>query len=158
MEPINARFDIDWPGFNLTVDLELPGRGVTGLFGHSGSGKTTLLRCIAGLVRAPKGRLVFRGEVWQDENTWVPTHRRSLGYVFQEASLFPHLTVMGNLRYGQKRAPAHGRDRGSGQSRAGDRAPGDRSPARRASRIASPAASASGSPSPAPWRSARGCC
>ncbi len=106
MEPIKARFDIDWPGFNLMVDLELPGRGVTGLFGHSGSGKTTLLRCIAGLVRAPKGRLVFRGEVWQDENTWVPTHRRSLGYVFQEASLFPHLTVMGNLRYGQKRAPA----------------------------------------------------
>jgi molybdenum ABC transporter ATP-binding protein len=93
-------------GLQPEVDLELPGRGVTGLFGHSGSGKTTLLRCIAGLVRAPKGRLVFRGEVWQDENTWVPTHRRSLGYVFQEASLFPHLTVMGNLRYGQKRAPA----------------------------------------------------
>ena len=106
MESINARFDIDWPGFHLAVDLELPGRGVTGLFGHSGSGKTTLLRCIAGLVRAPKGRLVFRGEVWQDDSTWVPTHRRSLGYVFQEASLFPHLTVMGNLRYGQKRAPA----------------------------------------------------
>ncbi|UHD17402.1 molybdenum ABC transporter ATP-binding protein [Thiocapsa bogorovii] len=104
MEPINARFNLDWPGFNLAVDLELPGRGVTGLFGHSGSGKTTLLRCIAGLVRAPEGRLVFRGEVWQDANIWVPTHQRALGYVFQEASLFTHLKVMGNLRYGQKRA------------------------------------------------------
>ncbi|MBV5275591.1 MAG: molybdenum ABC transporter ATP-binding protein [Lamprocystis purpurea] len=106
MEPIEIRFNIDWPGFSLAVDEQLPGRGVTALFGHSGSGKTTLLRCIAGLVRAPKGRLVFQGKVWQDASTWVPTHRRSLGYVFQEASLFPHLTVIGNLRYGQKRAPA----------------------------------------------------
>lgn len=104
MESIDARFKVEWPGFNLAVDLKLPGRGVTGLFGHSGSGKTTLLRCIAGLVRAPRGRLIFRGEVWQDETIWVPTHRRALGYVFQEASLFPHLKVMGNLRYGQQRA------------------------------------------------------
>ena len=107
MEPIEARFNLEWPGFSLAVDEQLPGRGVTGLFGHSGSGKTTLLRCIAGLVRAPKGRLVFQGEVWQDDATWVPTHERALGYVFQEASLFPHLSVLGNLRYGQKRARSH---------------------------------------------------
>jgi molybdate transport system ATP-binding protein len=103
MEPIEARFNLDWPGFSLAVDEQLPGRGVTALFGHSGSGKTTLLRCIAGLERAPQGRLVFQGEVWQDATTWVPTHRRALGYVFQEASLFAHLNVLGNLRYGQRR-------------------------------------------------------
>ncbi len=104
--PIEARFSLYWPGFSLAVDEHLPGRGVTALFGHSGSGKTTLLRCIAGLERAPEGRLVFQGEVWQDNATWVPTHQRPLGYVFQEASLFPHLTVLGNLRYGQRRSQA----------------------------------------------------
>lgn len=104
---IQARFKLDWPGFSLDVDLNLPARGVTALFGHSGSGKTTLLRCIAGLESSPRGRLVVQGEVWQDDaphsGTWLPTHKRPLGYVFQEASLFPHLTVMGNLRYGMRR-------------------------------------------------------
>ncbi|WP_367026882.1 molybdenum ABC transporter ATP-binding protein [Methylococcus sp. ANG] len=109
MGEIRARFRVDWPGFRLDVDLALPGRGVTALFGHSGSGKTTLLRCIAGLERASPGQLAFNGEVWQDERTWVPTHRRPLGYVFQEASLFPHLTVLGNLRFGMKRASAQRR-------------------------------------------------
>jgi molybdate transport system ATP-binding protein len=104
---IEARFRLDWPGFSLDVDLTLPGRGVTALFGHSGSGKTTLLRCIAGLERAPQGRLAVDGEVWQEtgnEARWVPTHKRPIGYVFQEASLFAHLSVMGNLRYGMKRS------------------------------------------------------
>jgi len=100
---IEARFRVDWPGFSLDVDLTLPAQGVTALFGHSGSGKTTFLRCIAGLERAPQGRLIVDGEVWQEAGRWVPTHKRPLGYVFQEASLFPHLTVMGNLRYGLKR-------------------------------------------------------
>ena len=63
---IEARFQLGWPGFSLDVDLSLPVRGVTALFGHSGSGKTTVLRCIAGLERAPQGRLVVAGEVWQD--------------------------------------------------------------------------------------------
>jgi len=103
---IEARFEVSWPGFKLDVDERLPARGVTALFGHSGSGKTTLLRCIAGLERATRGRLSFNGETWQDERTWVPTHRRPIGYVFQEASLFPHLTVLGNLRYGQRRSRA----------------------------------------------------
>lgn len=106
MNGIAARFRIDWPGFSLDVDLALPGRGVTALFGHSGSGKTTLLRCLAGLERAPLGKLTVNGEVWQDAQCWLPTHRRPLGYVFQEASLFPHLSVLGNLRYGMKRADA----------------------------------------------------
>jgi molybdate transport system ATP-binding protein len=104
MAAIDARFRLDWAGFGLDVDLTLPGRGVTALFGHSGSGKTTLLRCLAGLERPPQGRLIFMGETWQDGPIWLPTHRRPIGYVFQEASLFPHLTVLGNLRYGQRRA------------------------------------------------------
>lgn len=103
MAGIDACFRLDWPGFSLAVDLSLPGRGVTALFGHSGSGKTTLLRCIAGLERAQQGRLTVAGQVWQDAGHWVPTHQRPIGYVFQEASLFAHLTVMGNLRYGMKR-------------------------------------------------------
>jgi molybdate transport system ATP-binding protein len=103
MDSITARFKVNWPGFRLDVDITVPGRGVTALFGHSGSGKTTLLRCIAGLERAQQGFLSVNGEVWQDEQCWVPTHKRPLGYVFQEASLFSHLTVMGNLRYGLKR-------------------------------------------------------
>ncbi len=104
MGGIQARFKLDWPGFALDVDLDLPARGVTALFGHSGSGKTTLLRCIAGLERAPQGRLTVNGAVWQDDAHWLPTHQRPLGYVFQEASLFPHLTVLGNLRYGLQRS------------------------------------------------------
>jgi len=103
---IHAHFKLDWPGFSLDVNLDLPGRGVTALFGHSGSGKTTLLRCIAGLERAPGGYLDLAGEVWQDADRFLPTHRRPLGYVFQEASLFPHLSARGNLEYGMKRAAA----------------------------------------------------
>ena len=104
MTTIQACFQLNWPGFTLDVDLELPGHGVTALFGHSGSGKTTLLRCIAGLERAAHGRLQVDGEVWQDAQRWLPVHQRPIGYVFQEASLFAHLTVMGNLSYGMKRS------------------------------------------------------
>lgn len=104
---IEARFKLDYPGFTLDVDLSLPATGVTALFGQSGSGKTTLLRAIAGLERVPGGRLLFDGEVWQDAAVFLPTHRRPIGYVFQEASLFPHLTVQGNLDYGRRRRPAN---------------------------------------------------
>ncbi len=104
MDDIKARFKLDWPGFTLDVDLALPGRGVTALFGHSGSGKTTLLRCLAGLEHASHGRLEFKGKIWQDEKTWLPTHQRPIGYVFQEASLFAHLNVLGNLNFGLKRS------------------------------------------------------
>ena len=102
---IQARFALDYTGFRLDVDLRLPGRGISVLFGPSGCGKTTLLRCLAGLTRAPQGRLVVQGEVWQDERRFVPTHQRPLGYVFQEANLFPHLSVRANLRYGMRRVP-----------------------------------------------------
>ena len=103
---IQARFRIAYPGFAVEADLNLPGKGISALFGHSGSGKTTLLRAIAGLERHPGGYLAVNGEVWQDQRTFLPTHQRPLGYVFQEASLFPHLTVRRNLEFGQKRARA----------------------------------------------------
>lgn len=103
---IRARFRLAWPGFGLDVDLDLPGRGVTALFGPSGSGKTTLLRCIAGLERTAAGTLSVNGEVWQDDTRFLPTHRRPLGYVFQDANLFAHLSVRRNLEFGLKRVSA----------------------------------------------------
>jgi molybdate transport system ATP-binding protein len=104
-EGIHARFRLAYVNFALDVDLRLPGRGVTTLFGHSGSGKTTCLRCFAGLERASDACLEINGELWQDSqrSLFVPTHRRALGYVFQEASLFPHLSVRRNLEYGMQR-------------------------------------------------------
>jgi molybdate transport system ATP-binding protein len=92
-------------GFGLDVATELPARGITGLFGRSGSGKTTLLRCLAGLEHSARGTIAFNGTIWQDERQFVPAHRRAIGYVFQESSLFPHLNVRGNLEYGLKRVP-----------------------------------------------------
>lgn len=102
---IHARFRLDRSDFRLDVDLNLPGRGVSALFGPSGSGKTTLLRLIAGLERTPDGSLDVRGEVWQDGDRFLPAHHRPLGYVFQDANLFPHLSVRRNLEYGRKRVP-----------------------------------------------------
>jgi molybdate transport system ATP-binding protein len=93
---------MEFPGFELDVNLDLPGQGVTVFFGPSGCGKTTLLRCVAGLDRAA-GRIVVKGDTWQDDRTFMPTHKRPLGYVFQEANLFAHLTVMSNLKFGVKR-------------------------------------------------------
>ena len=106
------------PGFTLSVDLALPGTGVTVLFGPSGSGKTTCLRVLAGLEKDAPGVVKVGGETWQDsaQNRFVPVHQRPLGYVFQEASLFEHLTVEGNLRFGHDRTPKdqrrHGWDHG----------------------------------------------
>ena len=106
MSGIHARFKLDLAEFSLDVDLAMPGRGVTALFGHSGSGKTTLLRCIAGLERAPGGFLSLGGEVWQDTALFLPTHRRPIGYVFQDACLFNHLNARRNLEFGLKRVAA----------------------------------------------------
>jgi molybdate transport system ATP-binding protein len=103
---IHARFDLAYPGFALDVDMQLPARGITALFGPSGSGKTTLLRCIAGLERAEGGLLWMKDQVWQDGEKFLATHQRPLGYVFQEASLFPHLSVRRNLEYGLQRIAA----------------------------------------------------
>ncbi len=94
------------PGFRLEVDLKLPGRGVSALFGPSGCGKTTLLRCLAGLEPAAHGRLVIDGQTWHDDVEQWPPHRRAVGLVFQEASLFEHLDVRGNIAFGWRRVPA----------------------------------------------------
>ena len=95
--------------FKLDVAFEVPMRGIIALFGPSGCGKTTVLRCMAGLNRLP-GRLVVDDEVWQDDATgkFLPPHERRIGYVFQEASLFAHLSVRGNLLYGYRRALKRG--------------------------------------------------
>lgn len=105
MSGVTARFALHAGAFNLDVGFTAPASGVTAIFGPSGSGKTTLLRCVAGLERARDGVLTVNGETWQDARTFIPTHRRAIGYVFQEPSLFPHLTVRGNLEYGMRRVP-----------------------------------------------------
>ena len=106
MSRLEARFVLQRRGgFRLDIDLSLPGAGVSVLFGPSGCGKTTVLRCLAGLAQAEEGHLRLGERCWQDSETgrWVPTHRRPIGYVFQEASLFPHLSVAGNLAFARKR-------------------------------------------------------
>ncbi|HSQ71117.1 MAG TPA: ATP-binding cassette domain-containing protein, partial [Rubrivivax sp.] len=77
---IHARFRVVHDGFTLDVDLQLPGRGVSALFGASGSGKTTCLRAIAGLEHAPGGHLSVNNEVWQDDSRglFMPVHQRPL--------------------------------------------------------------------------------
>ncbi|HSU98954.1 MAG TPA: molybdenum ABC transporter ATP-binding protein [Roseiarcus sp.] len=89
--------------FALDARFTAPAKGVTALFGPSGCGKTTVLRCIAGLLHVD-GVCQIDGEVWQDRNgAFLPTHKRPLGYVFQEASLFQHLSVRRNLLFGAPR-------------------------------------------------------
>ncbi len=102
---IEARLRLARRDFTLDVALALPQRGISALFGPSGCGKTTVLRALAGLERA-EGRVALGDEVWQDDATgrFVPTHRRALGYVIQDAALFPHLDVRRNLAYGAQRS------------------------------------------------------
>lgn len=102
---VHVHYCLQRPEFALEVELNLPLRGVTGLFGASGAGKTSLLRCIAGLERPRTGKLVVAGDVWQDDtsNTWRAVHERDIGYVFQEPRLFAHLDVRGNIEYGMRR-------------------------------------------------------
>jgi molybdate transport system ATP-binding protein len=105
---IQMRYRLRRREFELDVDLELPMRGITGVFGASGAGKTTLLRCIAGLESAGSSRLVVAGDTWEDSAKKVlrPVHERRIGYVFQEPRLFDHLSVRANIEYGSKRRRA----------------------------------------------------
>jgi molybdate transport system ATP-binding protein len=102
---IEVRLKVDREDFRLDVELHLPSSGVTALFGPSGCGKTTLLRAIAGLDRQTGCYLRVGNDIWQDDRSFLAPHLRPLGYVFQEASLFEHLSVQGNLEYGVKRIP-----------------------------------------------------
>lgn len=99
---IKHRFD----GFALDVDFQA-GPGVTALFGRSGSGKTTVVNAVAGLLRPDQGHIALDGRVLLDTARGIdlaPSARR-IGYVFQDARLFPHLSVRGNLDYGRRFAP-----------------------------------------------------
>ncbi len=106
---IEARFKISRQNFTLDVELNIPGKGVSAIYGDSGCGKTTLLRAIAGLERSPDGYLQVGDNLWQDGKFFVPPEKRSLGYVFQEPSLFSHLNIRHNLEYGLKRVPKNER-------------------------------------------------
>jgi molybdate transport system ATP-binding protein len=100
---IRAEFRGTIGKFALDAGFTAPAKGVTALFGPSGCGKTTVLRCIAGLLHVD-GVCQIDGEVWQDrDGAFLPTYRRPLGYVFQEPSLFQHLSVRRNLLFGAPR-------------------------------------------------------
>ena len=91
-------------GFALDVAIEVSAPGVVALFGRSGCGKTTLANIVAGLLRADEAHVEIDGVVLESAGKYLPAQRRRIGYVFQDARLFPHLDVMANLRYGEKRA------------------------------------------------------
>ena len=97
---IHARFRLARPDFILEADLSLDGHGITVIQGPSGSGKTTLLRCIAGLETPETGYLRINGRIWQDGTHTLPPYQRPIGYVFQEDSLFDHLTARKNMLFG----------------------------------------------------------
>jgi molybdate transport system ATP-binding protein len=89
--------------FLIQANFEIPSRGILGIFGDSGSGKTTLLRCLAGLENNTQGHIKINGQTWLDETKNLPSQLRNIGYIFQETRLFPHMTVLANLEYGEKR-------------------------------------------------------
>ena len=110
MSALEISVERGFGGFRLRLDEKLPLNGITALFGHSGCGKSTLLRILSGLDRGATGRVVFDGDVWQDSTArrFVPPEARGVGYVFQDARLFEHLTVAGNLRFAERRSRRHG--------------------------------------------------
>ncbi|MCX7561184.1 molybdenum ABC transporter ATP-binding protein [Sulfitobacter sp. F26204] len=93
-------------GFSLNVTFQAKA-GITAIFGRSGSGKTTVINAIAGLLRPDAGRITLDGDILVDSTTFVPPSARNLGYVFQDARLFPHLTVHDNLNFGTRYAPVN---------------------------------------------------
>ena len=103
---IPFRYELAFDSFQLFVDSSFPAHGVTAIFGHSGCGKSTLLRCIAGLEKPQQAYLKLNGKSWDDSSndTRLEPHQRRIGYVFQEASLFPHLSVIKNIEFGVKRS------------------------------------------------------
>lgn len=105
MTGLQIDLQLESGAFALRARFDAPGTGVTAIFGPSGAGKTTLLRCIAGLEHPRYGVVRVNGQCWQDSSAGIfrPAHRRPQGYVFQQAALFPHLTVRRNLQYGHRR-------------------------------------------------------
>ena len=105
MSRLTCRFSLSFSNFHFQIEMDTPAHGILAVLGPSGSGKTTLLRCLAGLDRSPSGFMKLGDCISQDESRGVffPLHQRSIGYVFQEPRLFPHLTVKANLEYGLRR-------------------------------------------------------
>ena len=105
---LDLRVRVELPGFTLEVEERLDDVGVTAVFGASGSGKTTLLRAIAGFERPCRGRIAIGDDVWFDRNGRIdlPPHRRAAGFLFQDARLFEHLDVSGNLAFAERRRGA----------------------------------------------------
>lgn len=101
---IQTEFHITKNDFNLDINIIIPSEGITAIFGPSGSGKTTLLRAIAGLDQHKGSVVKIKNDIWQENKLFIPPHQRSIGFVFQEDSLFPHLNVSKNIEYGYKRA------------------------------------------------------
>ena len=101
---IECKIKIQLESFMLDANFSIPDRGITVVFGPSGSGKTTLLRAIAGLEKSDDGFLKIGDSVWQKGEDFLATHKRQIGYVFQDAALFDHLDVKGNLNFVVKRA------------------------------------------------------
>ena len=101
---IECKIKIQLDSFILDANFSIPDKGVTVIFGPSGSGKTSLLRALAGLEKTHNGFLKIGDSIWQDSENFVLTHKRQIGYVFQDTTLFEHLNVQGNLDYGIKRS------------------------------------------------------
>jgi molybdate transport system ATP-binding protein len=100
---IDIQIELQNASFHLEANFSVAETGVTGIFGPSGSGKTSLLRVIAGLEPQALGLVQIGKAVWQDETSYLPIAQRQMGMVFQEPSLFQHLNVAENLRYGMNR-------------------------------------------------------
>ncbi|VAX17594.1 Molybdenum ABC transporter ATP-binding protein ModC, partial [hydrothermal vent metagenome] len=111
MNGLYAHFKLSKQGFTLDAKLSAPDSGVTALFGPSGAGKTIFLRCVAGLDIPDEGFLKVNGDTWLDKASGfsLATYERPVGYVFQDSRLFPHLSVMNNLKYGYSRTPENKR-------------------------------------------------
>lgn len=112
---ISAQFKLTYPrqkgkGFTLDVSLKIPASGVTAIFGSSGCGKTSLLRCMAGLEKVTDGEFILHESIWQTASHFTPVHERQQGVVFQDARLFEHLNVQGNLDFVTKRLPSESKN------------------------------------------------
>ena len=102
---VDCCFTVERKDFTLAVDVQLPTTGITAITGPSGSGKTTFLRVLAGLEKCASGVIQVNGIAWQNDSYYVPTHKRAIGYVFQQPALFSHLTAQGNIDYASRRVP-----------------------------------------------------
>ncbi len=109
---LNISVQASLGNFQLDANFAVPAKGVTAIFGPSGSGKTSLLRAIAGLIELDNAQIQLMGEVWHSNQICLPVHQRSVGFVFQQPSLFIHLNVRENLNYGFERRAAEDRQIG----------------------------------------------